>query len=105
MTHLQLDDFLVLTLVIWRVSHLTSSEDGPFDIIVRLRKLFGDSTIGKLMDCFYCVSVWTALILASIVEHQSYLELLINTLSLSGAAIIVNEVLSYLKLMSNTKKY
>lgn len=56
-----------LTLAIlatWRVSHLIASEDGPFDVIVRLRLRAGNGVLGKLMDCPYCLSLWIAAPLA-----------------------------------------
>ena len=51
-------------LATWRVSHLIAHEDGPFDMIVRLRRRAGDSVLGKLMDCPYCLSLWIAAPLA-----------------------------------------
>jgi len=51
-------------LATWRVSHLISQEDGPFDVIVRLRDRAGDGVLGKLMDCPYCLSLWIAAPLA-----------------------------------------
>jgi hypothetical protein len=51
-------------LATWRVSHLISQEDGPFDVIVRLRQRAGDGVLGKLMDCPYCLSLWIAAPLA-----------------------------------------
>lgn len=53
--------FIVAVLATWRVSHLVSREDGPFDLIVRLRARAGDSMLGHLMDCPHCVGLWVAL--------------------------------------------
>jgi len=47
-------------LATWRVSHLIAHEDGPFDVIVRLRRRAGDGVLGRLMDCPYCLSLWIA---------------------------------------------
>lgn len=44
----------------WRLSHLLAYEDGPFDAVVRARHAAGDSVIGRLMDCPYCLSLWIA---------------------------------------------
>ena len=52
---------VLAVLATWRVTHLLASEDGPADIIVRFRALFGQSVAGKLMDCFNCLSLWIAL--------------------------------------------
>lgn len=52
---------IVSALAIWRITHLLSKEDGPFDIIFLLRKKAGKSFWGSLLDCFYCLSIWIAL--------------------------------------------
>ena len=52
--------FVVGVLATWRVTHLLVAEDGPADVVVRLRRRAGDGWIGEAMDCFYCLSVWTA---------------------------------------------
>src|SRR5664279_5209567 len=52
--------FAMGALATWRVAHMVAHEDGPFDIIVRLRARAGDSLIGGLMDCMYCLTVWVA---------------------------------------------
>src|SRR5688572_30227251 len=52
--------FAIAVLATWRVSHLVAREDGPFDVIVRLRARACDSVVGRLMDCPYCLSLWVA---------------------------------------------
>jgi hypothetical protein len=52
--------FVLAALATWRVTHLLVEEDGPADIVVRLRRRAGASLAGNLMDCFYCMSVWVA---------------------------------------------
>ena len=47
-------------LAIWRITHLLSAEDGPWDVVIRLRKSAGDGFWGELLDCFYCLSLWIA---------------------------------------------
>ena len=47
-------------LAVWRITHLLQAEDGPWDIVVRLRRVAGNSFCGKLLDCFYCLSLWVA---------------------------------------------
>ena len=51
---------VLAVLATWRVTHLLASEDGPADIIVRFRRLLGQSPLGTLMDCFNCLSLWVA---------------------------------------------
>ncbi|HVE82068.1 MAG TPA: hypothetical protein VND93_04450 [Myxococcales bacterium] len=52
--------FAIGVLVVWRVTHLVVAEDGPFDVIVRVRRAAGHGVWGKLLDCFACSSVWAA---------------------------------------------
>ena len=54
--------WLVLgVLCVWRVTHLLHAEDGPWDLLVRLRRGVGNGFWGGLLDCFYCLSLWIAL--------------------------------------------
>jgi hypothetical protein len=61
---------LLCVLATWRVSHLIAHEDGPFDVIVRLRRRAGDGFLGRLMDCPYCLSLWIAAPLALFLARQ-----------------------------------
>ncbi len=66
MSHKPLSDwspwfrFVISVLATWRVAHLIAREDGPFDVIVKLRLRAGNGFLGRLMDCPYCLSVWIA---------------------------------------------
>jgi hypothetical protein len=62
--------FVLTALVTWRLTHLFVAEDGPADLIIRLRRLLGDSIAGQAMDCFYCLSVWIALPLTAVVTRN-----------------------------------
>ena len=44
--------FALAVLATWRVTHLLTSEDGPADLVVRLRARLGEGFAGDLMDCF-----------------------------------------------------
>ena len=39
--------FVVAALATWRVTHLLASEDGPADIVVRVRRRLGDGVLGR----------------------------------------------------------
>jgi hypothetical protein len=56
--------FALGALATWRVTHLVVNEDGPADVVLRLRRAAGSSPLGQLMDCFYCASAWVALPIA-----------------------------------------
>ena len=83
--------WLVLaTLGVWRVTHLLQAEDGPADIIVRLRRWAGDGFWGKLLDCFYCLSVWVAVPFAYLAGGDGKERLLMWLASSAGAILLEN---------------
>jgi hypothetical protein len=80
--------FVLAILATWRVTHLLANEDGPADLIVRLRSRLGRSLAGQLMDCFKCLSLWIAAPAAFFVV-RSPLDWLFTWLALSGAACLL----------------
>ena len=83
--------FILAVLATWRVTHLLANEDGPADVIVRLRALLGQSLAGKLMDCFHCLSLWIAAPMALFVD-RSPLQWLFAWLALSGGACLLERL-------------
>jgi Protein of unknown function (DUF1360) len=79
---------LVSVLATWRVSHLLSNEDGPWDIVIRIRKQLGQGFFGTLLDCFYCLSIWIAIPFA-VWMSESWITGIVNWLAISGGACIV----------------
>jgi len=82
--------FFIISLVVWRISHMLSKEDGPFDIIFLLRKKAGAGFFGNLLDCFYCLSMWIALPFG-IWLGQNWIEKILLWLALSGAACLLEQ--------------
>lgn len=82
---------LLAVLATWRVTHLLANEDGPADIVVRLRKRLGDGFLGSLMDCFYCLSMWIAAPAALFVTRKP-VEWLVTWLALSGGACLLERL-------------
>lgn len=80
--------FLVGSLATWRVTHLLVAEDGPGGMVVRLRRRLGDGWMGSAMDCFYCLSIWTAAPVAAAVVRRPR-EAPLTWLALSGAACLL----------------
>jgi hypothetical protein len=80
--------FVLAVFATWRVTHLLASEDGPGDIIVRFRRLLGQSLLGTLMDCFNCLSFWVAAPAALFVSRQP-VEWFVTWLALSGGACLM----------------
>jgi hypothetical protein len=83
--------FVLAVLAIWRITHLLASEDGPADLIVRFRALLGQSVVGKLMDCFNCLSLWIAAPAAFFVSRRP-MEWLFSWLALSGGACLLERL-------------
>jgi hypothetical protein len=60
-------------------------EDGPFDLVFKLRKAAGEGFFGSLLDCFYCLSLWLALPFAALLSRD-WATGSVVWLALSGAA-------------------
>lgn len=85
--------FCLAALALWRITHLFAEEDGPWDVIVRFRRVLGASFLGRLMDCFYCLSLWFSLPLA-IWLSSGWIGLLLHWQALSGAACLLEKLTS-----------
>ena len=81
-------ELVVGAAAVWRISHLLHAEDGPWDVFTRLRKLAGNSAVGRMLDCFYCVSVWVALPVV-LAMSATWKERILLWPALSGAAILL----------------
>ncbi len=80
--------FVLAVLATWRVTHLLASEDGPADLIVRCRQWLGAGFLGRLMDCFQCLSLWIAAPIAFYAGGRP-VDLLLIWLAVSGAACLL----------------
>lgn len=58
--------FVLGVLSVWRITHLLQAEDGPWNISIRFRRSVGNGFWGDLLDCFYCLSLWIALPVATL---------------------------------------
>ena len=94
---------LLAALAVWRVTHLLHAEDGPFDCFVRMRTGLGEGFWGKLLDCFYCLSVWIAAP-AALVLGNNWLQRCLLWLSLSAVAIFMERVHAWLKAWEDSLK-
>jgi hypothetical protein len=83
--------FVLAVLATWRVTHLLANEDGPADIIFRLRRRLGDSLVGSLMDCFNCLSLWIAAPAAFLLASSPGTRLL-SWLALSGGVCLLERL-------------
>src|SRR6266446_4516296 len=83
--------FVVAALATWRVTHLIVYEDGPWDVIARLRTRAGSGFFGKLMDCFYCLSLWVSAV-AAVALAPRIIEGILLWLAISGAACLLDRI-------------
>lgn len=78
-------------LAVWRVTHLFWGEDGPWDLLVRLRRLAGNTVVGSALDCFYCLSLWIAAPMAWLMGH-GWQERVLLWLAFSAGAILLERI-------------
>ena len=76
---------------VWRVTHLLAAEDGPWDAIARVRLRLGHGVWGRLVDCFYCLSLWIAAVFAWMLG-ATMKESLVLWVAMSGGAILLERV-------------
>ena len=72
----------------WRLSVLLAHDDGPWDSMVRFRSALGNGQLGRMLDCFRCVSLWVSMPLALVVGSD-LIECVLAWLSLSGTACLL----------------
>jgi len=82
------------TLATWRVSRLIVAEDGPGEVLVRLRRSVDGTPLAGLMDCFACTSVWVGAGAAVTLlgGRLRVRDVAVAALALSGAAMLVERV-------------
>lgn len=80
-------------LSVWRIAHLLHAEDGPWDLVVRLRRRMAQGLWGKLLDCFYCLSLWVALPVGVLIG-VGWPERVLLWFALSAGAILLERVSS-----------
>lgn len=77
-------------LATWRVTHLIAAEDGPWNLIARVRAR-APGPLGALMDCFYCLSLWVA-IPAALVIGPDWIARGLAWPAVSGGAILLERL-------------
>jgi hypothetical protein len=84
-------EIVLATLCVWRITHLLQAEDGPWDLVVRLRRAAGEGFAGRLLDCFYCLSLWISAPFAGGCG-ETWRERLLLWPALSAAAIFLERL-------------
>ena len=100
-------DLIVLSLAAWRIANLIvdDSEDGPFDVLIKIRHLLGiryDSKgrmlsvdqppvyreLGRAASCMMCLSLWIGLLLTLI---PSDFRIILLPFAISAGALLINK--------------
>jgi hypothetical protein len=84
---------LLGALTVWRITHLLTFEDGPWDMLARIRQRLGRGFFQSLFDCFYCLSLWVAVVFALVLGETWKARLLLWP-ALSGGAILLERATS-----------
>lgn len=79
--------FCAASLAAWRLAHLLHAEEGPWHAAARLRQALAARQL-SVLDCFFCVSVWTALPAALLVSTRRR-QFVMLWPALSAAAIMI----------------
>jgi type VI protein secretion system component VasK len=80
-------------LAAWRLTHLINKEDGPWNSIVKIRNILGNSFLGVLMDCFKCLSLWVAIPFSIFATGWEW-ETIVTWLAVSGASVIIEQIIN-----------
>jgi len=78
-------------LAVWRLTHLVTSEAGPWQLLDRLRVRIGNGVAGQLLNCFYCLSLWMSAPMAWWIG-SSVQERLMLWPALSAGAILLHRI-------------
>ena len=83
-------------LAVWRVSSLVVHEDGPANLVVRVRALVDRTPLAGVMDCFACTSVWVGGVVAVALfgGRLPAREVAVAAVALSGAAMLAERALA-----------
>jgi len=84
----QIYPFILGVIAAWRVTHLLAFEEGPGEILEKLRRRIKPGFWGKVFECFYCLSLWVAAPIALLIA-QGWRERAILWPALSGGAILI----------------
>lgn len=73
-----------------------AAEDGPWDVLVKLRQRLGNRMLGRLIDCPKCLSLWVAGPFACWLG-SGWQEHLVLWLGISGAVVVLHKFDAWLK--------
>ena len=75
--------FVFCALAGWRLAVLFSYEEGPFNILVHVRRLLVTLGLKRIVGCFHCAALWISIAVVLCVYRVQYSSVLM-VLSLAG---------------------
>jgi hypothetical protein len=84
---------LLGALATWRLTHMLSTENGPWNVFEKMRRAAGTGFLAELLACFYCLSLWIAAPLAVALATEWRHRLLLWP-ALSAGAILLERLSS-----------
>jgi hypothetical protein len=100
-------NLLILILAVWRISSLLVNEDGPFNVLGRLRhrlgvrfdeysQPYGENELAKALTCTWCTSIWVGVAFAVLYALAPTAVLICSLpFALSAGAIVVDGVIHH----------
>lgn len=80
---------IVLSLAVWRLTSLLVSEDGPYDVLVKVR------IMTRAFSCLWCLSVWLGAAVVLAWYFVPFWTVVISLpLAISGAAIMIDRYIN-----------
>lgn len=84
---------LLSSLTVWRVAVFICYEEGPFDLMVRLRRLLVRGGLGRLAGCFHCTAFWISLVTVGAVYRPDVKSFFL-VLAIAGGASMSERLLT-----------
>jgi Protein of unknown function (DUF1360) len=84
---------VIAILCVWRITSLICYEAGPFDILIKLRKLMYKLKLGGLVECFHCMGVWVALVITLLIFEPGIISIF-QVIAISGGASITERFIA-----------
>lgn len=88
---------VISILTVWRLTYMLCYEAGLFDILSKIRKIFYQINLGKLIDCFHCTAVWVSFICTLLVYKPTFKSLFLF-LAIAGGASIIEKIISHISI-------
>lgn len=87
---MSVERLLIGVLATWRLTAMLYYEKGPFDVFCKLRAWAQKHSafLGGLLECFWCLSVWTGTVV--FVLAVTPLWWLLGPLALSAGAVLLS---------------